>query len=124
MDISEAPAKVVDRYLTAFYSGDFEAAALTVAADFTFEGPFVKVAGREAYFASAQGLRRIVRGHRLLQRLQEGEDVCSIYEVKVDTPKGSASIPMCEWHSVRFGSVTSGRVFFDPAPLRALLPIP
>jgi SnoaL-like domain len=118
----QTPAEVVDGYLTAFYSGDFDTAAGSVAEGFSFEGPFVSVDGKEAFFASAQGLRPVVRGHRLLRRWQDGDEICSIFELEIETPKGSAAIPMCEWNRVCDGELVSGRVLFDSAALRELLP--
>jgi hypothetical protein len=119
---TQTPAEIVDGYLTSFYSGDFDTAAGSVAEGFSFEGPFVRVDGRDAFFASAQGLRPVVRGHRLLRRWQEGDEICSIFELDVQTPKGSAAIPMCEWNTVANGELVSGRVLFDSAALRELLP--
>ncbi len=121
---TKTPATVVDGYLSAFYSGDFDAAAAWVAAGFSFEGPFVRVEGKDAFFGSAQGLLPIVRGHRFLRRWEDRDEICSIFELDIETPKGSAAIPMCEWNRVCEGELVSGRVLFDSAALRELLPTP
>ncbi len=60
--------EVVDRYLAAFYSGDFDAARNLVTDDLSFRGPFVQVEGADAFFASAQPLRQIVQGHRTVRQ--------------------------------------------------------
>ncbi len=112
----------VDVYLSAFYTGDFDTARSVVAENFRFDGPFVQAVGRDAFFASAEGLRPIVRGHRLCHRWIDGPEVCSLYEVDFQTPAASGSVTMSEWHSVRDGLLTSGRVVFDTAAFRALLP--
>ena len=122
--VSKTAPQVVNGYLSAFYRGDFETAAELLADDFSFEGPFVKVDGKDAFLASAQGLRGIVRGHRLLRSWHDGDEICSIFELDVETPKGSAAIPMCEWHSVRDDEIIAGRVLFDSAAMRELLPTP
>lgn len=119
---STQAADVVSEYLTAFYTGDFERAATVVAEDFSFQGPFLAVDGKDAFFAGAQGLRPIVRGHQLLRQWEEGGEVCSVYEASLETPLGRSDVRMAEWHVVRDGRLVSGRVIFDTVPFRALLP--
>src|SRR5579863_3986056 len=107
------PMDTVNNYLETFYMGDFETAQLVVADKFTFEGPFIRAQSKKEFFESADGLRAIVRGHRMLRQWADGDDVCSIYDAKLETPVGSGSVTMCEWHHVRSGQLTSGRIFFD-----------
>lgn len=116
------PAHIVNEYLTGFYHGDFRRAAATLAENFSFSGPFLQVEGRDDFLAGAQGLRAAVRGHRLLRQWQDGDEVSSVYEVELSTPVGSGSVLMSEWHSVRDGFLATGRVVFDTAPFRALMP--
>ncbi|WP_322780307.1 nuclear transport factor 2 family protein [Frankia sp. Cas4] len=116
------PIDVVNEYLASFYSGDFTRAAAILAADFSFQGPFLSVEGRDGFLSGAQGLRPVVRGHRLLRQWQDGHEVCSIYEVDLSTLAGSGSVVMSEWHTVRAGQLASGRVVFDTAPFHALMP--
>lgn len=78
--------------------------------------------GREAFFSSAEGLRSIVRGHRLLHRWVDGDEVCSLYEVHLQTPAETGSVTMSEWHTVHDGLLVAGRVVFDTAAFRALMP--
>lgn len=104
------------------YTGDFERARSVVAEDFRFDRPFVQAVGRDAFFASAEGLRPIVRGHRLRHRWIDGPEVCSLYDVDLRTPAATASVTMSEWHSLRNGLLAAGRVVFDTAAFRAVLP--
>ncbi|MGH3304266.1 MAG: nuclear transport factor 2 family protein [Streptosporangiaceae bacterium] len=113
---------VVDQYLTAVYSGNFDQARPVVADGFSFQGPFLQVDGKEAFFEGAEGLKPIVRGHRLLRQWADGEEVCSWYEVNLETPAGSGQVLMSEWHTVRGGQLISGRVVFDTGPFRAMVP--
>jgi ketosteroid isomerase-like protein len=89
---------VVNAYLTALYGGDFERARALLAEGFSFRGPFVQADGREAFLESAEGLRRIARGHTMLRQLHDGDSVCSLYELRLETPMASGSVPMAEWH--------------------------
>jgi ketosteroid isomerase-like protein len=115
-------SEIVRAYLIAFYAGDFDGAQALVADDFAFDGPFVSVTGKEAFFAGAEGLRSITRGHRLLRHWEDAGEVCSIYEVDLVTPVARGSVLMTEWHVVRDGRLASGRVVFDSAAFRSLLP--
>lgn len=117
-----APAGVVNAYLTAFYTADLESARPLLAEDFSFHGPFVQLSGRDPFLDSAAGLKPIVRGHRLLRQWADGDEVCSWYDVGLQTPVKSGAVTMSEWHAVREGKLVSGRVVFDAAAFRAFLP--
>lgn len=116
------PAEAASAYLAAFYAGDFGHVRTLLAEDFTFTGPFVQVRGRDPFLDSAAGLKPIVRGHRLLRQWVDGGEVCSWYEVDLHIPVKSGTVAMSEWHTVRAGRLTSGRVLFDAAAFRAFLP--
>jgi len=117
-----AAAKIANEYLKAFYSGDVAGARATVTEDFSFTGPFVQTSSRDAFFQSAAPLARIVRGHRLLKQWDDGDDVCSFYELNLETPAGKGAVLMSEWHTVRRSKLVSARVVFDTAAFRALVP--
>jgi hypothetical protein len=118
---SEA-ARVVTRFLTGFYRGDFDLARSVVAEDFAFEGPFLQVTGKGAFFEGAAGLQPVVRGHRMLRQWSDGGEVCSIYEVDLVTPAGEGAVLMSEWHTVHDGILAAGRVVFDTVAFRRVLP--
>jgi hypothetical protein len=116
------PTAVVNEYLTAFTTGDFVEARSVVAENFSFRGPFIQTGNREAFFVGAAGLASIVRGHRMLRQWEEGDEVCSLYELKLETPIGAGSVLMSEWHTVRNGELTAGRLVFDTAEFREFVP--
>jgi ketosteroid isomerase-like protein len=122
IQVHNSPSAAVDDYLSAFYSGDFAAARSVVADEFTFEGPFITAESKESFFESAEGLRTIVRGHRTLRRMVDGNDVSTIYAMALETPVGAGSVTVSEWHHVRGGQLLSGHLFFDSAAFRALVP--
>jgi hypothetical protein len=115
-------AALATRYLTAFYTADFSTASSLVTDDFAFRGPFVEARDRDTFFASARGLATIVRGHRLLRQWADGDQVCSIFEMHLETPAGSGSIPVSEWHTVRDGRIAAAHVLFDSGAFRVLVP--
>jgi hypothetical protein len=117
-------AALVNEYLNAFYSGDFATARNFVADDYRFEGPFVQAVNKDEYFASAAGLAPVVKGHKLLQQWEHGAEVCSIYDVCIQTPAGEGAVTMSEWHTASSGQLQSSRLVMDTAIFRALMPRP
>jgi hypothetical protein len=113
---------LVNRYLDAFYLGDFDTAQLVLADGFSFHGPFIEATGRGSFLSSAEGLRGIVKGHRLLRQWEDGSEVASVYEVGIESPAGAGAVTMSEWHVARDHKLVSGFVLFDTAALRALVP--
>ncbi|HEY8094950.1 MAG TPA: nuclear transport factor 2 family protein [Methylobacter sp.] len=117
-----SPATLVNQYLAAFYSGDFPAARDLLADDFHFNGPFVKATNKESYLIAAARLAPVVKGHQLLRQWEQGNEVCSIYDVNLATPAGKGSVTMSEWHTIDKHQLQSARVIFDTATFRALMP--
>lgn len=115
-------ARTVTGYLEAFYTGDFDAARGLVSEDFAFSGPFLESNGADQFFAGAEGLRRIVRGHRLVRQWAEGADISTLYEVEIETALGKGAVLMSEWDTVREGRLAAARVVFDTAAFRKLVP--
>lgn len=113
---------LVNGYLDAFYKGDFDTAGTFLSEDFKFKGPFVEASNKMDYFKSAGGLSSIVRGHKVLRQWEDGGEVSSIHEVRLETPSGSGSIVMSEWYVVRDGKLVSGRVILDTGAFRAIVP--
>jgi predicted SnoaL-like aldol condensation-catalyzing enzyme len=116
------PGAVVVGYLDAFTNGDVEAARAFVADDFSFHGPMLQVEGKDAFFDGAGGLAPMLRGYRLLRQWEDGDDVCSVYELNVESPAGRGSVVMSEWNTVRNGQLTSARLLFDTPAMQALMP--
>lgn len=115
------PADIATAYLTAFYDGDHEVAASLVSDDFRFDGPFLKVNTKAAFFEGAAGLLPIVRGHRLMHQWADGDDVCSVYDVNIETPSSSGTVLMSEWHTINEGKLARGRVVFDTRQFNAVV---
>ncbi len=106
-------SQVVVEYLTAFSSGHFDRARSLVSDDFSFRGPRLSTVGRDAFFAAAEGKDRFVRGFRMLRQWEDGNEVCSVYELDFATPAGAGSLVMSEWHTIRDGRLASSLLVFD-----------
>jgi len=118
-----SPKALVNQYLGAFYTGNFSAARTLIAESFQFNGPFVQAKSRDDFFASASGLLTIVKGHTLLQQWDNGDQVCSIYDVQLESPAGKGTVTMSEWHTIDGNQLQSSRIIFDTATFRAILPL-
>jgi ketosteroid isomerase-like protein len=116
------PSEVFRTYLERFTSGDVAGAGDLLTDDFRFEGPMLKVDGKAAFLKGAAGLKPIVRGCRIHRQWENGNEVCSVYDFNVETPKGAGTVAMAEWNSVRDGKLASGRLIFDTAAFNALMP--
>ena len=116
------PTDIVNAYLGAFTSGDFDAAYALIADDFVFAGPMLQSVGKAAFVEGSRGLQSIVRGYTLLRQFVDGDEVCSVYDFAVETPAGAGSVTMAEWNTLRDGRLVSARVVFDTAAFAALMP--
>ena len=115
-------ADVFRSYLERFTAGDVDGAADLLADEFTFVGPVLQANGKAEFLAGAGWLGSIVRGCEMHRQWVDGDEVCSVYEFKVETPVGAGSIPMAEWSVVKGGKLVSSRLLFDTAAMTALMP--
>ncbi|MGW3964238.1 nuclear transport factor 2 family protein [Amycolatopsis sp. NPDC005003] len=114
-------AEIFRTYLTRFTSGDREGAAELLTEDFRFHGPMLQSEGKAGFLEGSAGLCPIMRGADLQRQWEDGDDVCSIYDFKIETATGVVSIPMAEWTTFRDGKLAAARLLFDTAALNAAL---
>jgi hypothetical protein len=115
-------AEIFRTYLARFTSGDRDGAAELLTEDFQFHGPMLQSEGKAAFLAGSAGLCPIMRGADVRRQWEEGDELCSIYDFKIETPAGAGSIPMAEWNTFRDGKLASTRLIFDTAVMAALQP--
>jgi hypothetical protein len=115
-------AEVFQSYLERFTAGDMEGAAEYLDDEFSFIGPVLTAGDKAEFLAGASRLGPIVRGCDMHRQWVDGEEVCSVYDFKIETPAGAGSVPMAEWSVVRDGKLVSSRVLFDTAAMAALMP--
>lgn len=113
---------VVNTYLHAFTSGDVPAAVDCLTEDFTFNGPVVQASSRAEFVEGSQMAAMIADGYEVLEQVEDGDTVVSLYNFKVKAPATPGSFTISEWNTVRDGKVTSARVVFDTAAMGALMP--
>jgi hypothetical protein len=115
-------AEVFRTYIDRFTSGDREGAAELLTEDFHFHGPMLRSEGKEAFLEGSAPLVPIMRGVEIHRQWMDGDELCSFYDFKIETPAGAGSIPMAEWNSFRDGRLASARLIFDTAAMAALMP--
>jgi predicted SnoaL-like aldol condensation-catalyzing enzyme len=113
-------AEIFRTYIERFTSGDTAGAAELLTDDFRFHGPFLQSEGKAAFLEGSAQLGPVMRGVQIHRQWQDGDEVCSIYDFKIETPAGAGSIPMAEWNTVRDGKLASARLIFDTAAMAAL----
>lgn len=83
--------------------------------DFVFNGPLMKVEGREKYIALLSQFLAVHSGFKVLRQFKDGDDVCSINELTVIAPSGNKiRMEMAEWFKIRDGRITQHTIFYDP----------
>jgi hypothetical protein len=113
-------AQLVTHYLTALASNDTQRARSLLSDDFSFRGPMdFRIDGKDAFLAATEAKYKHVQELRILRQWEDGDDVCSVYELDVATSNASASVLMSEWNSVRDGQVASALLVFDTSTLAA-----
>jgi ketosteroid isomerase-like protein len=86
-----------------------------VSDDVTFTGPAMKATGAQEYVAMNEQLLGFHNGTTMLRQLEDGDDVCSIYELGMRTPAGGAlTLTIADWVRVEDGKIASQRIYFDP----------
>lgn len=107
--------------MTAFYSGDADATREAITEDFTLVGPFATVHSADELFELAGGLLKIVRGHKVLRWVVEGNDVAALYEIALQGPAGSGSLVTGGWFTAVGGLVSGGQLIYDSAAFAAII---
>ncbi|MFD9740846.1 nuclear transport factor 2 family protein [Umezawaea sp. NPDC059074] len=111
----------VERFFTAYYSGDAAATRDTITDDFSLIGPFAAAHSADEFFAVAEGLLTIVRGHRVLRTVVNGDDVAALYEIGIAGPAGIGWLPTGGWFTVTGDRVSSGQLIYDHATFDAIV---
>jgi ketosteroid isomerase-like protein len=115
-------AEIFRTYLQRFTAGDREGAGELLTDDFRFHGPILQSEGKTAFLEGSAQMAPIMRGADIHHQWEDGDEVFSVYEFKIETPAGAGSIPMAEWNTVRDGKLASARLMFDTAAMAALMP--
>jgi hypothetical protein len=85
-----------------------------LADDFRFIGPVDQTTGIEAFMKLNEGFFPLVTGMRMLKQFEQGNDVCSIYEMDLKSPSGtSLTLNVADWVIVKSGKMVQERIYYD-----------
>ena len=115
-------ADIFRAYLERFTGGDVDGAAELLADEFAFDGPILQAKDKAEFLAGSTAAAAMARGCTIHHQWVDGDNVCSIYDFKIETPAGAGSIPMAEWSVIRNGQLVASRLLFDTAAMAALMP--
>ncbi len=104
---------VVNRYYEIWNYRKGEGLRDLVAADVSYQGPLEQASGADEMVALAAKYAPMHGGMKMLRQLEDGNHVCSVYELIVKTPAWTLSIPTADWVRVENGRVAEQRVFQD-----------
>lgn len=86
-----------------------------IAKDMTFDGPLMKFNGAKEYIESTKQFLQMHRATRMQKQFENGNDMCSIYEMDVATPAGGMiTLEIVDWVQVANGKVARQKIFYDP----------
>jgi ketosteroid isomerase-like protein len=111
---------VVNRFYEATDAGRIDDLRALVSDDVTFTGPVMKTTGAGEYVAMNEQLLGFHAGTTILRQLEDGDDVCSIYELGMRTPGGeTVTLTIADWIRVDDGKIAAQRIYFDPREFTA-----
>ncbi len=99
-------------------AGGVSGRQLLVTEDFSFQAPLQATTGRSALRKIVAHAAANVRGHRVLHQWQDGDEVCTIYQLSVETGGEATSVLVSEWSTVRGGHLAASLMVFDTGPFR------
>ncbi len=83
--------------------------------DMTFVGPLMKTSGAKDYVKSTIQFIQMHKATRMHKHFENGNDVCSIYEMDIAKPDGGTfTIDMVDWITVSDGKVAKQKIYYDP----------
>lgn len=89
--------------------------ASVVADEFKFIGPVDQVSGKDAFLKLSADFFPRVKGMNMLQQFENGDNVCSIYEMDLAMPNGQAvTLTVSDWTIVKDGMLVETRIMYDP----------
>ena len=115
LDFMGKALEVVNQYYDFLNNKNFTALKELLAENMSFTGPLVQRSGPNEY---VDALRRLFKFHKksqMLKQFENGNDVCSIYDLIMDIPAGgSLSVTIADWVRVVDGQIVEQKIYYDP----------
>lgn len=95
-----------------------------LADDFKFIGPVDQTEGIEAFMELNASFFPMVAGMRMLQQFENGDNVCSIFEMDVNVPTGDMiTLKVADWAVVENSKISVQRIFYDAREFAAAMQV-
>jgi ketosteroid isomerase-like protein len=86
-----------------------------LAENIMFQGPIMQLSGADQYIAAVSPLLKFHKGMRMLKQFEDGDHVCSIYEMTLGTPAGGTlTLAFADWIRITEGKVAEQKLYYDP----------
>ncbi len=106
---------IAEKYLAAFSAGDTKAINDLIGDSIVFDGPMMKIEGREPFMQAMTGLAKAWKSdHKHIRAIGNGEDAALLYDFVMTEPI-KQTVRMTEWYRVRNGKIDEIRLLFDTA---------
>lgn len=86
-----------------------------LAANTTFSGPLLQTSSARDYIEMFKQFVKFHKGIEMFRQFEDGDDVCSTYEMDLATPSGgSFSVKIADWIRVSNGHIVEQKIYYDP----------
>ncbi len=93
-----------------------------LADEFKFIGPVDQTNSIEAFVKLNQSFFPLVTEMRMLKQFENGDDVCSIYEIDFKPPTGTTlTLKIADWVVVRNDKMVEERLYYDAREYAAVV---
>ena len=83
--------------------------------DVKFVGPLIQTSGAKQFIELNERFLPFHKNTRMLRQFEDGNEVCSIYELELSTPAGgSLALLIADWIRVSKGKISEQRIYYDP----------
>ncbi len=93
-----------------------------LADDFKFIGPVDQAHGIDEFMKLNASFFPMVADMRMLQQFENGNDVCTIFEIDVNVPTGGTiMLTVADWVVVENGKMAVQRIYYDAREFAAAM---
>ena len=109
------PREIVNQFYDVCNNRLGEGLDALVAENIAFEGPLMRLSGAEQYLSTVGPFLKFHKSMKMIRQFQDGEHVCSIYDMTLGTPTGGElTLTFADWIRVTGSKVAEQKLFYDP----------
>ena len=108
------PTELVNQFYDAWNKKDLNAMANLLSDNAVYEGPLVTWKGKNEYLEGAKQILPGFGGMKVLKQFSDGNSVCYIMDLKINTPDGPITCHISEVDEVSNGKIVGSKTYYDP----------